>query len=206
MSCDLPRLTACHPPRARIAPRPVCSPARGLFASGRKGTRAQPRCPLVAAENKLAFMSNWHYVAATAKKRIAGAASSTSASPRSERARRWAMNGAKVVRVWLRSVVDAILGRVPGKTSRLDTATRMAMDGDFSCRREPALPRVPAWRKRDDQHLVKPVDPLANIDLLKELICIVNEAQERDAKDERGLYGPPIPEGLSFQRRRPDRL
>jgi hypothetical protein len=36
----------------------------------------------------------------------------------------------------LRSVVNAILGKVPGKTSRPDTATRMAMDADFSDRRE----------------------------------------------------------------------
>jgi hypothetical protein len=46
---------------------------------------------------------------------------------------------------------------------------------------------------------------LADIDLLEELIRVVNEAQERDAEDERHLYGPPIPEGLSFQRRRPGR-
>jgi hypothetical protein len=32
----------------------------------------------------------------------------------------------------LRSIVNAILGKVPGKTSRSDTATRMAMDADFS--------------------------------------------------------------------------
>jgi hypothetical protein len=43
------------------------------------------------------------------------------------------------------------------------------------------------WRKRDDQHLVKapapvPVDPLGG------LIGVVNEAQERDAEDERRLY------------------
>ena len=42
---------------------------------------------------------------------------------------------------WLRSVVNAISGKVPGKTSRPDTATRMAMDADFSDRREPT-PRV----------------------------------------------------------------
>ena len=42
------------------------------------------------------------------------------------------------MRAWLRSVVNSILGKVPGKTSRPDTATRMAMDADFSDRREPA--------------------------------------------------------------------
>jgi hypothetical protein len=38
---------------------------------------------------------------------------------------------------WLRSLVNAFLG----KTSRLDTATRMMIDADFSLRRE--LPREP---------------------------------------------------------------
>jgi hypothetical protein len=37
---------------------------------------------------------------------------------------------------WLCSLVNAFLGKVPGKTSRLDTATRMAMDTDFSNRSE----------------------------------------------------------------------
>jgi hypothetical protein len=40
------------------------------------------------------------------------------------------------MRIWLRSLVNAILGKVPGKTSRLDTATRMAIDADFSDSRE----------------------------------------------------------------------
>ena len=40
------------------------------------------------------------------------------------------------MRTRLRSLVNAILGKVPGKTNRLDTATRMAMDADFSYRRE----------------------------------------------------------------------
>ena len=37
---------------------------------------------------------------------------------------------------WLRSLVNTILGKVPGKISRLDTATRMMIDADFSLRRE----------------------------------------------------------------------
>ena len=106
---------------------------------------------------------------------------------------------------WLRLVVDAILGKVPGKTGRLDTATRMAMDADFSDRREPAPPSLRPWRERDDQHLVKPADPLADIDLLQELIRIVNKAQGRDAQDERRLYDPMLRAPPSFQRRRPDR-
>ena len=40
------------------------------------------------------------------------------------------------MRTWLRLVVDSILGKVRGKTSRLDTATKMAMAADFSDRHE----------------------------------------------------------------------
>jgi hypothetical protein len=40
---------------------------------------------------------------------------------------------------WLRSLVNAFLGKVPGKTGRLDTATRMMIDADFNLDRE--LPR-----------------------------------------------------------------
>jgi hypothetical protein len=108
------------------------------------------------------------------------------------------------MRTWLRSVVDTMLGRVPCKTSLPDTATRMAMDADFSSRREPTAPGLRSWYERDDQHLVKPTDPLTDIDLLQELIRIVNEAQRRDAEDERRLYDPMVRERPSFQRRRPD--
>ena len=80
------------------------------------------------------------------------------------------------------------------------------MDADFGRRHGATLPGLRRWHERDDGHLIKSPDPLADINLLEELIRIVNEAQERDAKDERRLYGPPIPEGLSFQGRRPDRL
>ena len=44
------------------------------------------------------------------------------------------------------------------------------------------------WRERDDGHLVKPAGPLADLDPLEELIRVVNEAQERDAEDERRLH------------------
>ena len=44
------------------------------------------------------------------------------------------------MRTWLRSLVNAILGKVPGKTSRPDTATRMAMDADLSDRQEVECP------------------------------------------------------------------
>jgi hypothetical protein len=40
------------------------------------------------------------------------------------------------------------------------------------------------WRERDDLHLFKAAD----VDPVDELIHIVNEAQERDAEDERRLY------------------
>ena len=104
------------------------------------------------------------------------------------------------MRTWLRSVVDAILGRVPDKTGRPDTM-RMAMDPDLSYRSKLSRP----WPERDDQHLVKSSDPLADIDLLEELIRIVNKAQERDAQDERRLYDSMLRDRpLFFQRKQPD--
>jgi hypothetical protein len=41
----------------------------------------------------------------------------------------------KLMPTWLRSLINAFLGKVPGKTSRLDTATRMMIDADFSLSR-----------------------------------------------------------------------
>ena len=97
------------------------------------------------------------------------------------------------MRTWLQSFANAILGRVPGKTSRLDTATRMAMDADLSYRREPGSSAPP--RERDDGHLIK---PSADHALFEQLVRVVNEAQERDAEDERRLYDPMPAAGLSF--------
>jgi hypothetical protein len=91
---------------------------------------------------------------------------------------------------WLRSVVDMMLGRVPGKTSRLDTATRMANDADFSGRDKPGLPEPTRRGERDDTHLFKPMGLSEDIALFDELVRIVNEAQGRDAEDERRLYSP----------------
>ena len=91
------------------------------------------------------------------------------------------------MQAWLRSVVDAILGKVPGKTSHLDTATRMAMDANFSYRR---APKAFYGRERDDGHLIKRIGPSADNALFEELVRIVNEAQDRDAEDERRLYYP----------------
>ena len=79
------------------------------------------------------------------------------------------------MRNWLRAVIAAILGTVPGKRSRPDTATRMAMDAPGP------------WQDRDDRHLFKATGALADARLLEELIRIVNEAQEGDAKGERQL-------------------
>jgi hypothetical protein len=94
------------------------------------------------------------------------------------------------VPTWLRSVVNAISGKVPGKTSRIDTATRMAMDADFSDRREPTPQGEFRGRERD----------------LEELIRIVDKAQAREAEDERRLYHPMRGDRPSFfQRRRRDR-
>src|SRR6185312_2137142 len=98
------------------------------------------------------------------------------------------------MRIWLRSVVDAILGKVPGKTRGADIATRMAMDADFTDRRHPSTPIRWPWQERDDAHLTKPAGALADVGVLEELIRIVNDAQARDAEDERRLYGPPIPQ------------
>jgi hypothetical protein len=94
------------------------------------------------------------------------------------------------MRTWLRSVVDAMLGWVPGRTGGADTATRMAMDADFSYHREPRATTLPQARGRDDEHLFKPVGPSADVALFEQLVRAVNEAQERDAEDERRLYRP----------------
>jgi hypothetical protein len=110
------------------------------------------------------------------------------------------------MRTWLHSLVNAILGKVPGKTSRPDTATRMAMDADFSDRKESMPHGLRRRRERDDGHLVKPTGSSADFDPVEELIRVVSEAQERDAEDERRLYHPMRGERpSSFHRRRPDR-
>ena len=49
----------------------------------------------------------------------------------------------------LRQLVNSILGIVPGKPDRLDTATRMAMDADFSNRGERETPPRKPQRKVD---------------------------------------------------------
>ena len=111
-----------------------------------------------------------------------------------------------MVRTWLRSLVNAVLGKVPGKTSRPDTATRMAMDADLSDRQESMPHGLRRRRERDGGHLVKPAGSSADIDPLLELIRVVSEAQERDAEDELRLYLPMRGDRpSSFQRRRPDR-
>jgi hypothetical protein len=108
---------------------------------------------------------------------------------------------------WLRSLVNAVLGKVPGNTSRPDTATRMMIDADFSDRQESLPHGLRRQRERDDGQLVKPTGPSAGMDPLdEELIRVVNEAQERDAEDERRLYHPMCRNRpSSFQRRRPNR-
>jgi hypothetical protein len=96
----------------------------------------------------------------------------------------------EVMRTWLRSVVDTILGTIPGKPSRLDTATRMAMDADFSDRRTSVPRSKPQSAERDDGHLVKPIGSLADAALFEQLVRVINDAQERDAEDERRLFDP----------------
>ena len=53
------------------------------------------------------------------------------------------------------------------------------------------------WRRRDEPQLVKP-DYLDHVDPLEELIRVVNEAQDRDAGDERRLYDPKLSERPFF--------
>jgi hypothetical protein len=107
------------------------------------------------------------------------------------------------MRTWLRSLVNAVLGRVPGKTSRPDTATRMTMDADLSDRRESMPHGLRRRRERDDEHLVKPTGSSADTDPVEELIRVVSEAQERDAEDELRLYHPMRGDRpLSFRRGR----
>ena len=43
---------------------------------------------------------------------------------------------------WLSALANAFLGRVPGKAGRLDAATRMAMDADFTPRDRSHSPGV----------------------------------------------------------------
>jgi hypothetical protein len=60
------------------------------------------------------------------------------------------------------------------------------------------------WRGRDEQELVKP-GPLESVDPLEELIRVVNEAQDRDARDETRLYDPELGDRPFFsQQRRPE--
>jgi hypothetical protein len=110
------------------------------------------------------------------------------------------------MRTWLRSLVNAVLGKVPGKTSRPDTATRMAMEGDLRDRQESMPHGLRRRCERDDGHFVKPTGSSADIQPVEELIRVVSEAQERDAEDELRLYHPMRRDRpSSFQRRRPDR-
>ena len=104
------------------------------------------------------------------------------------------------MRAWVRSFTDAILGKVPGKPDRADTATRMALDADFGGRSELAIPAREPLRKdaRDSSSDVDPIDDLARI---------VRDAQERDAEDERRLgQTRGIDRPLSYPRRRPGSL
>jgi hypothetical protein len=103
------------------------------------------------------------------------------------------------MRTWLSSLINTILGRIPGKTSPLDTATRMALDADFRYRRELRPRALP--RERDDGHLIKPIAPSADPALFDQLVRIVNEAQDRGAEDERRLYTP-IPTALRARSKR----
>jgi hypothetical protein len=60
------------------------------------------------------------------------------------------------MQTWLHLLANAILAKT-GKTDRLDTATRMAMDADFSDRGEPATP------SREPRPNLDPLDELERI-------------------------------------------
>jgi hypothetical protein len=116
----------------------------GLSASAADVISAPRRTPAAAGQNRFRISVYWRSVA-TARK-LARCRASVNVFE--------ALVGVEAMRTWLRSVVDAFLGKVPGKTSRLDTATLMAMDADFSDRSESTPPGN------------------ANIDLLEELARI----------------------------------
>jgi len=67
------------------------------------------------------------------------------------------------MRAWVRSFTNAILGKVPSKPDRLDTATRLAMQADF---RDQG-----ARQARGDR------DPMPNVDPLAELERILRERE-----------------------------
>ncbi len=62
----------------------------------------------------------------------------------------------------LRSLVNAILGKVPGKPDRLDTATRMAMDADFTAKPK-AEPKGKSQRDEREAPKVDPIEELRRI-------------------------------------------
>jgi hypothetical protein len=105
------------------------------------------------------------------------------------------------MRTWIRSISDAILGKVTGKTSRLDTATRMAMGADFSMRGSSPTPL--RTREADDGHLITPIGPSADAALFEHLVRVVNESQAGDAEDERLLYKPVRVAGPAIRQRGP---
>jgi hypothetical protein len=71
----------------------------------------------------------------------------------------------------LRSLAYAILGKVPGKRDRLDTATRMAREADFSDRGEAATPPREPQRKSTRP----PGEPQPKIGPIAELERILRE-------------------------------
>ena len=81
----------------------------------------------------------------------------------------------------LRSITDAVLGKT-GKPDRIDTATRMAMDADFSRKGEPPTPER---------------EPAQKVDQIAELMRIVREQDKEPS--------PRRPEVPTLPRRRRSR-
>jgi hypothetical protein len=66
----------------------------------------------------------------------------------------------------LRSLANAVMGKLPGKPDRLDTATRMAMDADFcDCGYATTPPREPQRKGTRPPRLPQPkIDPIAELE------------------------------------------
>ena len=72
-----------------------------------------------------------------------------------------ALAPARLALAWLRSITDAVLGKT-GKPDHVDTATRMAMDADFSRKDQPPTPER---------------EPAQKVDQIAELMRIVGAAE-----------------------------
>ena len=80
----------------------------------------------------------------------------------------------------LRSLVNAILGKVPGKPDRLGTATRLAMDADFTVK-----PKVEPKRPQRGERDAGRVDPIEELRRLVDSSTDSPECCSRNAGEQR---------------------